>query len=61
MKWITPEKIKVDRVARQWLIRNAVYDALYRECKRRITKPAELARSTKTKGISMFEILSAIR
>jgi hypothetical protein len=30
MKWITREKIKVDRVAGPWLIRNAVCDAALR-------------------------------
>lgn len=44
MKWITREKVKVDRVACPWLIRKfvdpqaefIVYDALYAECRRRV-------------------------
>ena len=33
MKWITREKVKVDRVACPWLIKKfIVYDALYAYC-----------------------------
>jgi hypothetical protein len=46
MKWITREKVKVDRVACPWLIKKfidpqaefIVYDALYAECGRRVTQ-----------------------
>jgi hypothetical protein len=60
MKWITREKIKVDRVAGPWLIRNVVCDAPYGECKRRITKSVELACSVGTNAISIFKILSTV-
>jgi len=47
MKWITREKVKVDRVACPWLIKNfieilerefIVYDALYAECRRQVAR-----------------------
>jgi hypothetical protein len=39
MKWITREKVKVDRVACPWLIKRFIlYDALYAECQRRWQK-----------------------
>ncbi len=40
MKWITREKVKVDRVACPWLIRKfIVCDASHAECKRRVAFP----------------------
>ena len=36
MKWITREKVKVDRVACPWLIQK-LYDALYAECRTQLS------------------------
>jgi hypothetical protein len=62
MKWITREKIKVDRVAGPWPIRNVVYDAPYGECKRRVTMRAKVSTRmafSETKMFSKFELPAA--
>jgi len=38
MKWVTREKVKVDRLAREFI----VYDALYAECQRRVAKTVKV-------------------
>ena len=65
LRWIAHGFSTVDFTDHEILEREfVVYDALYRECKRQITKcakAAEQAPRTKTALPSLFEILSTVR